>query len=163
MRCVVFYREVIEKKPEKFKIECLTDIKHLFYPNTEPFYAAFGNRATVRHRHCFDLAAFVFSCSADHWCACDFRMCIPTRKWEFLWTGFLLSIPKGSWYRSTPKPISPRKLQPFVFHPCDLTGTHLYRCLNIWILVTVHISNCLYVSITAMGVSVIWSTTFSQS
>lgn len=41
-------REVIEKKPEKFKIECLTDIKHLFYPNSEPFYAAFGNRATVR-------------------------------------------------------------------------------------------------------------------
>ncbi|KAM4592968.1 phosphatidate phosphatase LPIN1 isoform 2-T2 [Odontesthes bonariensis] len=41
-----FHREVIEKKPEKFKIECLTDIKHLFYPNTEPFYAAFGNRAT---------------------------------------------------------------------------------------------------------------------
>ncbi|XP_078801389.1 phosphatidate phosphatase LPIN1 isoform X18 [Oryzias latipes] len=41
-----FHREVIEKKPEKFKIECLTDIKHLFYPNSEPFYAAFGNRAT---------------------------------------------------------------------------------------------------------------------
>uniref|UniRef100_A0A8C6K9J9 phosphatidate phosphatase n=1 Tax=Nothobranchius furzeri TaxID=105023 RepID=A0A8C6K9J9_NOTFU len=41
-----FHREVIEKKPEKFKIECLTDIKHLFYPNMEPFYAAFGNRAT---------------------------------------------------------------------------------------------------------------------
>ncbi|KAJ7988969.1 hypothetical protein DPEC_G00314700 [Dallia pectoralis] len=40
------HREVIEKKPEKFKIECLTDIKLLFYPNTEPFYAAFGNRAT---------------------------------------------------------------------------------------------------------------------
>lgn len=40
------HREVIEKKPEKFKIECLTDIKHLFYPNTEPFYAAFGNRET---------------------------------------------------------------------------------------------------------------------
>ncbi|KAM9409601.1 phosphatidate phosphatase LPIN1 isoform 2-T2 [Pholidichthys leucotaenia] len=40
------HREVIEKKPEKFKIECLTDIKHLFYPNIEPFYAAFGNRAT---------------------------------------------------------------------------------------------------------------------
>uniref|UniRef100_A0A673BQS8 Lipin 2 n=1 Tax=Sphaeramia orbicularis TaxID=375764 RepID=A0A673BQS8_9TELE len=37
-------REVIEKKPEKFKIECLTDIKNLFYPNTHPFYAAFGNR-----------------------------------------------------------------------------------------------------------------------
>uniref|UniRef100_A0AAY4ACF5 phosphatidate phosphatase n=1 Tax=Denticeps clupeoides TaxID=299321 RepID=A0AAY4ACF5_9TELE len=42
-----FHREVIEKKPEKFKIECLTDIKQLFYPNTEPFYAAFGNRPTV--------------------------------------------------------------------------------------------------------------------
>ncbi|XP_052001219.1 phosphatidate phosphatase LPIN1-like isoform X1 [Xyrauchen texanus] len=41
-----FHREVIEKKPEKFKIECLTDIKNLFHPNTEPFYAAFGNRAT---------------------------------------------------------------------------------------------------------------------
>ncbi|KAJ4947661.1 hypothetical protein JOQ06_009694 [Pogonophryne albipinna] len=40
------HREVIEKKPEKFKIECLSDIKQLFYPNTEPFYAAFGNRAT---------------------------------------------------------------------------------------------------------------------
>uniref|UniRef100_A0A674N667 phosphatidate phosphatase n=1 Tax=Takifugu rubripes TaxID=31033 RepID=A0A674N667_TAKRU len=41
-----FHREVIEKKPEKFKIECLTDIKQLFHPNMEPFYAAFGNRAT---------------------------------------------------------------------------------------------------------------------
>uniref|UniRef100_A0AAQ5XU32 phosphatidate phosphatase n=1 Tax=Amphiprion ocellaris TaxID=80972 RepID=A0AAQ5XU32_AMPOC len=41
-----FHREVIEKKPEKFKIECLTDIKNLFFPNTHPFYAAFGNRAS---------------------------------------------------------------------------------------------------------------------
>ncbi|KAG7251116.1 hypothetical protein CRUP_012035, partial [Coryphaenoides rupestris] len=40
------HREVIEKKPEKFKVECLTDIKNLFYPNKEPFYAAFGNRPT---------------------------------------------------------------------------------------------------------------------
>ncbi|XP_040921832.1 phosphatidate phosphatase LPIN2-like isoform X1 [Toxotes jaculatrix] len=39
-----FHREIIEKKPEKFKIECLTDIKNLFLPNTHPFYAAFGNR-----------------------------------------------------------------------------------------------------------------------
>ncbi|KAL4624687.1 phosphatidate phosphatase LPIN2-like [Arapaima gigas] len=39
-----FHREVIEKKPELFKIECLTDIKNLFQPNKEPFYAAFGNR-----------------------------------------------------------------------------------------------------------------------
>lgn len=39
------HREVIEKKPEKFKIQCLTDIRNLFYPNKEPFYAAFGNRS----------------------------------------------------------------------------------------------------------------------
>ncbi|XP_034618602.1 phosphatidate phosphatase LPIN2 isoform X2 [Trachemys scripta elegans] len=39
-----FHREVIEKKPEKFKIECLNDIKNLFVPNKQPFYAAFGNR-----------------------------------------------------------------------------------------------------------------------
>ncbi|XP_059212905.1 phosphatidate phosphatase LPIN1-like [Centropristis striata] len=40
------HREVIEKKPEKFKVECLNDIRNLFYPNTQPFYAAFGNRPT---------------------------------------------------------------------------------------------------------------------
>ncbi|XP_067109959.1 phosphatidate phosphatase LPIN2 isoform X1 [Osmerus mordax] len=39
-----FHREVIEKKPEIFKIECLTDIKNLFQYNKRPFYAAFGNR-----------------------------------------------------------------------------------------------------------------------
>uniref|UniRef100_A0A4W3JBT6 phosphatidate phosphatase n=1 Tax=Callorhinchus milii TaxID=7868 RepID=A0A4W3JBT6_CALMI len=39
-----FHREVIEKKPEKFKIECLKDIKNLFNPCNQPFYAAFGNR-----------------------------------------------------------------------------------------------------------------------
>uniref|UniRef100_A0A667WMB6 phosphatidate phosphatase n=1 Tax=Myripristis murdjan TaxID=586833 RepID=A0A667WMB6_9TELE len=39
-----FHREVIEKKPEVFKIECLTDIKNLFQHNKQPFYAAFGNR-----------------------------------------------------------------------------------------------------------------------
>ncbi|CAK6447782.1 unnamed protein product [Pipistrellus nathusii] len=39
-----FHREVIEKKPEKFKIECLNDIKNLFAPCKQPFYAAFGNR-----------------------------------------------------------------------------------------------------------------------
>ncbi len=42
-------------------------------------------------------------------CVCDFRMYIPIRRWVSLWTGFLPSIPRGSWYRSTPKPISPRK------------------------------------------------------
>ncbi|XP_078543591.1 phosphatidate phosphatase LPIN2 isoform X2 [Lissotriton helveticus] len=39
-----FHREVIEKKPEKFKIECLNDIKSLFSSCNQPFYAAFGNR-----------------------------------------------------------------------------------------------------------------------
>ncbi|XP_067840384.1 phosphatidate phosphatase LPIN1 isoform X2 [Heptranchias perlo] len=39
------HREVIEKKPEKFKIQCLTDIRNLFFPNKEPFYGAFGNRS----------------------------------------------------------------------------------------------------------------------
>lgn len=56
------FREIIEKKPELFKIECLTDIKHLFYPNTEPFYAAFGNRATVTNlnTHYHKLCTTVF-------------------------------------------------------------------------------------------------------
>uniref|UniRef100_A0A673NBP4 phosphatidate phosphatase n=1 Tax=Sinocyclocheilus rhinocerous TaxID=307959 RepID=A0A673NBP4_9TELE len=38
------HREVIEKKPEVFKIACLTDIRDLFSPVRQPFYAAFGNR-----------------------------------------------------------------------------------------------------------------------
>lgn len=38
------HREVIEKKPEVFKIACLTDIRDLFSSVTQPFYAAFGNR-----------------------------------------------------------------------------------------------------------------------
>ncbi|XP_038313586.1 phosphatidate phosphatase LPIN3 isoform X2 [Canis lupus familiaris] len=38
------HREVIEKKPEVFKIACLSDIQQLFLPNRQPFYAAFGNR-----------------------------------------------------------------------------------------------------------------------
>ncbi|CAG12378.1 unnamed protein product, partial [Tetraodon nigroviridis] len=38
------HREVIEKKPEIFKIACLNDIRDLFNPKRQPFYAAFGNR-----------------------------------------------------------------------------------------------------------------------
>uniref|UniRef100_A0A674E8Z7 phosphatidate phosphatase n=1 Tax=Salmo trutta TaxID=8032 RepID=A0A674E8Z7_SALTR len=38
------HREVVEKKPEVFKIACLTDIRDLFNPQRKPFYAAFGNR-----------------------------------------------------------------------------------------------------------------------
>lgn len=37
-----FHREVIEKKPEVFKISCLQDIKNLFPSN--PFFAGFGNK-----------------------------------------------------------------------------------------------------------------------
>ncbi|XP_072853049.2 phosphatidate phosphatase LPIN3 isoform X1 [Pogona vitticeps] len=39
-----FHREVIEKKPEVFKIACLTDIQNLFGSGRQPFHAAFGNR-----------------------------------------------------------------------------------------------------------------------
>lgn len=38
------HREVIEKKPEVFKVACLSDIRDLFNPHRQPFYAAFGNR-----------------------------------------------------------------------------------------------------------------------
>ncbi|KFO30218.1 Phosphatidate phosphatase LPIN3 [Fukomys damarensis] len=38
------HREVIEKKPEVFKVACLSDIQQLFLPHGQPFYAAFGNR-----------------------------------------------------------------------------------------------------------------------
>ena len=40
-----FHREVIEKKPEKFKIACLRDIVKLFPSN--PLYAGYGNRVNV--------------------------------------------------------------------------------------------------------------------
>jgi len=43
---VFFSREVIAKKPEDFKIECLKNIASLF-PGKNPFYAGFGNRINV--------------------------------------------------------------------------------------------------------------------
>ncbi|VDN60714.1 unnamed protein product [Dracunculus medinensis] len=42
---VAFRREVIDRKPEEFKIAALTDLKKCF-PLKEPFYAGFGNRET---------------------------------------------------------------------------------------------------------------------
>lgn len=39
------HREVIEKKPEQFKIACLSDIQALFQKN--PFYAGYGNKINV--------------------------------------------------------------------------------------------------------------------
>jgi phosphatidate phosphatase LPIN len=44
-------REVIDRRPEEFKIACLKDIRHLF-GDRNPFYAGFGNRVTVRHFPC---------------------------------------------------------------------------------------------------------------
>lgn len=42
-----FHREVIEKKPEQFKISCMSDIKALFPTDCNPFYAGYGNRINV--------------------------------------------------------------------------------------------------------------------
>nr|XP_023012845.1 phosphatidate phosphatase LPIN3 [Leptinotarsa decemlineata] len=39
-----FHREVIERKPEQFKISCMSDIKALFPSDSNPFYAGYGNR-----------------------------------------------------------------------------------------------------------------------
>ncbi|XP_068218626.1 phosphatidate phosphatase LPIN3 isoform X4 [Palaemon carinicauda] len=39
-----FHREVIEKKPEEFKISCLRDIQALFAVERNPFYSGYGNR-----------------------------------------------------------------------------------------------------------------------
>ncbi len=41
-----FTREVIQRKPQEFKIQCLKDVKKLFSEVGTPFYAGFGNRIT---------------------------------------------------------------------------------------------------------------------
>lgn len=41
-----FKREVIDRIPQSFKIECLTQIVNLFPPDSNPFFAGFGNRKT---------------------------------------------------------------------------------------------------------------------
>ncbi|KHJ85188.1 LNS2 protein [Oesophagostomum dentatum] len=43
---VAFRREVIERRPEEFKIAALSDLKKLF-PVKQPFFAGFGNRETL--------------------------------------------------------------------------------------------------------------------
>lgn len=48
-----FHREVIERKPEQFKIACLSDIQALFPQN--PFYAGYGNRINVSNFNIMDL------------------------------------------------------------------------------------------------------------
>jgi phosphatidate phosphatase LPIN len=42
-----FKREVIDRRPQDFKIFSLTEIKNLFGKNALPFYSGFGNRSTV--------------------------------------------------------------------------------------------------------------------
>jgi phosphatidate phosphatase LPIN len=41
-----FKREVIDRTPQSFKIDCLTQILNLFPPDTKPFFAGFGNKIT---------------------------------------------------------------------------------------------------------------------
>lgn len=41
-----FKREIIDRKPQLFKIAALLNIKNLFANNKCPFYAGFGNRDT---------------------------------------------------------------------------------------------------------------------
>ena len=45
--CSLLHREVIERKPEEFKIACLKEIRSLFPEDRNPFYAGFGNKHTV--------------------------------------------------------------------------------------------------------------------
>lgn len=42
-----YFREVIEKKPEEFKIKALNDVRALFPKDHNPFYAGYGNKINV--------------------------------------------------------------------------------------------------------------------
>lgn len=42
----ILWIAVIRRAPHEFKIACLEDIKALFPPDYNPFYAGFGNRDT---------------------------------------------------------------------------------------------------------------------
>lgn len=48
-----FHREVIEKKPEEFKISCLRDIQALYPSHRNPFYSGYGNKINVSETGCF--------------------------------------------------------------------------------------------------------------
>ena len=41
-----FKVELVLKRPDIFKIKCLSDIKGLFGEDSSPFYAGFGNKTT---------------------------------------------------------------------------------------------------------------------
>lgn len=104
----LFFREIIEKKPEKFKVECLADIKNLFPPTTSPFYAAFGNRDSVNTRFCpnFWSNGSPVQTLMSLW---TFRMCLLTSKLAFPRVGSSQWIPKGSWSRSRPEETKRRR------------------------------------------------------
>lgn len=58
---LIVLREVIERRPDRFKINCLSDVVVLFPDDHPPFYAGFGNRPTVRieNVHIMQLYCFV--------------------------------------------------------------------------------------------------------
>ncbi|KAM7038027.1 phosphatidate phosphatase LPIN3 isoform 1-T1 [Acridotheres tristis] len=70
--------EVIEKKPEVFKVTCLTDIRKLFATKC-PFYAGFGNRPNVSVQGGFRLGGRAFlqlsRCAGLPWAGC---LCLQT-------------------------------------------------------------------------------------
>jgi len=41
-----FKREVIDRTPQRFKIECLTQVLNLFPGDEHPYFAGFGNKIT---------------------------------------------------------------------------------------------------------------------
>lgn len=41
-----FKREVIDRTPQRFKIECLTSILNLFPADESPYFSGFGNKIT---------------------------------------------------------------------------------------------------------------------
>lgn len=45
-------KEVVQRRPQEFKIACLTDIYGLFPVGKKPFYAGFGNRDSVCSSSC---------------------------------------------------------------------------------------------------------------
>ena len=66
MNLFSIHREVIERKPEEFKIKCLKNILSLFPSSAaNPFMAGFGNRVNVSYSYIycnvFNLHSFTHS------------------------------------------------------------------------------------------------------
>jgi hypothetical protein len=54
---LLWCREIWVRRPHEFKIACLQDIRALFPPEWNPFYAGFGNRDTDEVSYRCDLWA----------------------------------------------------------------------------------------------------------